>query len=86
MFDIAWYTLAHLITEEPGPMDMGYTKENPKSGLMATCKCCGKMFIRRNYRNVYCDRIECQNARNAKNQLNYRARQAQARERAKNGK
>ena len=86
VFDIAWYTLAHLITEEPGPMDMRKIKENPKSGLMATCKCCGKLFFRRNYRNVYCDRIECQNARNAKNQLNYRTRQAQARERAKNRK
>ncbi len=74
VFEIAWYALAHLLTEEPLPEEKGKTKPRPE-GLMICCKNCGQFFIRRNSRNGYCDREECQRARNAKNQREYRNRE-----------
>lgn len=74
VFEIAWYALAHLLTEEPLPEEKG--KENPRpEGMLTYCKNCGRFFIRRNNRTVYCDRDECQKARNAKNQREYRDRE-----------
>ena len=83
VFDIAWYALAHLITEEPLPQDIGKTQMHPE-GILATCKNCGHYFIRRNSRNHYCDREECQKARNARNQREFRKRRAEKKAHAKN--
>ena len=74
VFEIAWYALAHLLTEEPLPEERGKTQPR-KEGIMTFCKNCGRFFIRRNSRNGYCDREECQRARNATNQKNYRDRE-----------
>ena len=75
MFDIALYALAHLMTEGPMPKDPG-TRETNLKGIMATCKNCGRLFIRMGSRNNYCEREECQKARNAKNQREFRKRRA----------
>ena len=81
VFDIAWYALAHLMTEEPMLKDLG-TRETNLKGIMATCKNCGRLFIRYNSRNNYCEREECQKARNAKNQREFRKRRAEQKARA----
>ena len=75
VFDIAWYALAHLITEEPTLDDLGRRSKNLK-GIMETCRNCGRLFIRYSSRNHYCDREECQKARNAQNQRAFRQRRA----------
>lgn len=74
VFEIAWYALAHLLTEEPLPEEKGKTQPRPE-GMMTCCKNCGRFFIRRNSRNGYCDLEGCQRARNAKNQREYRDRE-----------
>ena len=74
VFEIAWYALAHLMTEEPLPEEKGKQVSRPE-GMMTCCKNCGRFFIRRNYRNEYCELTECQKARNAKNQREFRDRQ-----------
>ena len=71
VFDIAWYALAHLITEETAPREKGKRSER----ILATCTNCGRFFLRKNSRNHYCDRVECQKARNAQNQRDFRKRQ-----------
>ena len=73
VFEIAWYALAHLMTEEPLPEEKG-KQVNRSEGMMTCCKNCGRFFIRHNYRNEYCGLIECQKARNAKNQREFRDR------------
>lgn len=73
VFEIAWYALAHLITEEPIPEEMGKEADRPE-GMLTCCKHCGRFFIRRSSRNEYCGRMECQKARNAKNQREFRER------------
>ena len=73
VFEIAWYALAHLMTEEPLPEEKGKQISRPE-GMMTCCKNCGRFFIRRNYRNEYCEHVECQKARNAKNQREFRDR------------
>ena len=82
VFDIAWYALAHLITEEPLPEEMGKKSDRPE-GVMTCCKHCGRFFIRRSSRNEYCDREECQKARNARNQREFRERRRIAKARIK---
>ena len=81
VFDIAWYALAHLMTEEPMLKDLGRRETNLK-GIMATCKNCGRLFIRLGSRNNYCERAECQKARNARNQREFRKRRAEKKARA----
>lgn len=84
VFDIAWYSLAHLITEEPLPQDIGKPILRP-DGMMTTCKNCGRFFIRRSARNHYCDLVECQKARNASNQRAFRDRRRKAKKHSMNG-
>ena len=74
VFDIGWYTLARMVSEDPAPEDIGYEDEPPE-GIMICCHNCGAFMIRRNNRQEYCDNPECQRARNARNQKNYRQRQ-----------
>lgn len=73
VFDICWYTLARMLSEDPAPEEKG-KDDDRLEGIMICCHNCGDFFIRRNSRQEYCDKDECQRARNAKNQKNYRDR------------
>ncbi len=42
--------------------------------LIERCRHCGDFLIRRNGRQEYCDKPDCQKARNAKNQREFRRR------------
>ncbi|MCD7835746.1 MAG: hypothetical protein LUG83_03660 [Lachnospiraceae bacterium] len=73
VFDIAWFTLARMLSEDPAPEDKGKQDER-QEGIMIVCRHCGDFLIRRNNRQEYCDKAECQKARNAKNQREFRRR------------
>lgn len=75
VFDIAWYVLARMMSEDPAPEDFGREDERPE-GIMICCHHCGRFFIRNARHQQYCDRTECQKARNAKNQRDFRRRKA----------
>ena len=75
VFDVAWYVLARMISEDPAPEDIGKEEERSE-GIMICCHHCGRFFIRNVKHQQYCDRQECQKARNAKNQRDYRQRKA----------
>lgn len=60
-----------MLSEDPAPKDKGLDEERPE-GIMICCKCCGDFLIRRNSRQEYCGKKECQDARNAQNQRNFR--------------
>ena len=75
VFEIAWYVLARMMSEDPAPEDFGKEDERPE-GIMICCHHCGRFFIRNVKHQQYCDRPDCQKARNAKNQRNYRRRKA----------
>ena len=49
--EIAWYALAHLITEEPIPEEMGKESDKPE-GMLTCCRHCGRFFIRRSSRTI----------------------------------
>lgn len=87
VFDIAWYTLARMLTEEPAPQNFGKADELKnevgwREGVMANCCNCGRFFIQYVRHQRYCDREECQKARNAKNQREFRKRRAEKKARA----
>lgn len=73
VFDIAWFTLARMISEDPPPENKGRSDDRPE-GIMICCRHCGDFLIRRNGRQEYCDKPDCQKARNAKNQREFRRR------------
>ena len=73
VFDIAWFTLARMISEDPPPENKG-RPDDRKEGIMICCRHCGDFLIRRNGRQEYCDKPDCQKARNAKNQREFRRR------------
>jgi len=73
VFEIAWLTLAHMMSEDPLEEHHGGSHEG-LTGVMMTCRHCGDFFIRRNNRQEYCDKENCQKARNAKNQREFRNR------------
>lgn len=75
VFDIAWYVLARMMSEDPAPEDIGKEAERPE-GIMICCHHCGRFFFRNFRQQQYCKRKECQNARNAKNQREFRRRKA----------
>lgn len=75
VFDIAWYTLAQMMTEDPAPESIDKEAERPE-GVMICCCHCGRFFIRSARHQQYCDKAECQKARNAKNQRDFRRRRA----------
>lgn len=75
VFDIAWYTLARMLSEEPPLDEKGKPQERPE-GIMVCCYHCGRFFIRNAKHQQYCDKPECQKARNAKNQRDFRRRKA----------
>jgi len=71
VFDIAWYTLGRMITDF-GPLEEGGRERDLSDGTLVTCPCCGEAFIRRNNRQQYCMKEECQKAHNALRQRRYR--------------
>lgn len=73
VFDIAWYTLAHMISEDPA-LDNRSKKDDRPEGIMICCRNCGKFIIRKSNRQEFCDSKECQKARNARKQKAYRDR------------
>lgn len=75
VFDIAWYTLARMISESPTLENRG-NEESKLEGIMICCRNCGKFIIRKSNRQEYCDAEECQKARNARKQKAYRDRKA----------
>lgn len=75
VFDIAWYTLARMLSEEP-PLEEKGKPEKRREGIMICCHNCGEFFTRNSKHQRYCSKPECQNARNAKNQRDHRRRVA----------
>ena len=75
VFDIAWYTLARMLSEQPEPEQMGKEAERPE-GIMICCKNCGRFIIRTAKQQQYCNSKECQKVRNAQNQREFRRRKA----------
>lgn len=75
VFDIAWYTLARMISEDPALENRGNEESRPE-GIMICCRNCGKFIIRKSNRQEYCDAEECQKTRNARKQKAYRDRKA----------
>ena len=73
VFEIAWYTLARMMSEDVSPEEKGTEEERPE-GVMICCRNCGQFFIRRNNRQEFCDLPECQKARNRINQKRFRDR------------
>ena len=73
VFDIAWYTLAWMISEDPAPEDM--EKHAPrKEGVITRCACCGEIFTARNRNQKYCKKEACVKSRKAKNAKDKRDR------------
>ena len=75
VFDIAWYTFARILTEDPSPEFLG-SDDRCRDGILICCHHCGRFFVRNSRHQQYCDRVECQKARNAKNQRDFRKRKA----------
>ena len=75
VFDIAWYTFARLLTEDPSFEFLG-SDDRCWNGILICCHHCGRFFYRNAKHQQYCDRPECQKARNAKNQRDFRKRKA----------
>lgn len=75
VFDIAWYTLAKMISEDPALKNRINNDLRPE-GIMICCRNCGKFIIRKSNRQEFCDSEECQKARNARKQKAYRERKA----------
>lgn len=75
VFDIAWYTLARMISEDSA-LENRQREEARPEGIMICCRHCGKFLIRRSNRQEFCDSEECQRARNARKQMAYRKRKA----------
>jgi len=71
VFDICWYTLAHMIVDF-GPPEEGGRIRQLTEGTLITCLHCGEAFIRDNNRQLYCKKVECQRAHNAARQRKYR--------------
>ena len=75
VFDIAWYTLAKMISEDPALENRVNNNSRPE-GIMICCRNCGKLIIKKSNRQEFCDSEECQKVRNARKQKAYRDRKA----------
>ena len=75
VFDIAWLTLARMLSGDPAPEDK-VKQDNHPEGIMIRCHNCGKFIIRKSSRQEFCDAEECQKVRNARKQKAYRERKA----------
>lgn len=78
VFDIAWYTLARMISEDPA-LENRLNNDSRPEGIMICCRNCGKFIIRKSNRQEFCDSEECQKVRNARKQKAYRKRKASER-------
>ena len=75
VFDIAWFTLARMISDDNTLADLG-SEDDLKDGVVLYCPYCGEAFIRKgNHRRRYCTKVECQRARKNKNTIACRERQ-----------
>lgn len=75
VFDIAWYTFARLLAEDPSLEFLG-SDNRCRDEILICCHHCGRFFVRNSSQQQYCDRPECQKARNAKNQRDFRKRRS----------
>ena len=75
VFDIAWFTLARMISEDPA-LENRVNNDSRPEGIMICCRNCGKFIIRKSNRQEFCDSEDCQKARNARKQKAYRERKA----------
>lgn len=62
VFDIAWLTLARMLSEDPAPEDKGKSDNRPE-GIMIRCRNCGKFIIRNSNRQEFCAAEECQKSK-----------------------
>ena len=75
IFDVAWCTFARYLAEEPiREKEQTTGKQRSYDMALANCCHCGQYMYRRNNRQEYCFRPECQKARNANNQKMFRER------------
>lgn len=75
VFDIAWFTLAKMISGNPASEDKG--KPDPHvEAIMIRCCNCGRFMIKKSNQQRFCDSDKCQKARNARKQKAYRDRKA----------
>ena len=79
VFDIAWYTLAKKICEDPLPKLKKKLAEldSDERPVILTCPICGNAFVRvgKAGRKTYCGSPECNKRRRAQNTRNCRKRQ-----------
>lgn len=75
VFDIAWFTLARMLSEDTLLEDKRRCY-NKAEGVIIRCRHCGKFLIRRSNRQEYCDNDTCQRVRSARKQKAYRDRKA----------
>lgn len=73
VFDIAWYTLARMISEDPS-LENRQRERNKPQGIIICCRHCGKFLIKHSNRQEFCESEECQRVRNARKQMAYRKR------------
>ncbi len=66
VFDIAWYTFSRIVADVAPPVDedLDYFESQ---GSILSCLACGKYFVRRSSRQLYCDSWDCQSERNRRN-------------------
>ena len=79
VFDIAWFTLAKKLCEDPLPKLKNKLAEldSGERPVILTCPICGRAFVRKGKgsRRIYCGTRECENRRKANNTQNTRRRQ-----------
>jgi hypothetical protein len=64
-----------MISEDPTLENRNKQDERPE-GIMICCRHCGKFLIRKGKRQEFCTSPECQKARKARNQKDFRKRKA----------
>jgi hypothetical protein len=64
-----------MISEDPALESRNKQDERPE-GIMICCRHCGKFLIRKGKRQEFCTSPECQKARKARNQKDFRNRKA----------
>jgi len=66
VFDICWYTFSRIMADVAPPVDedLDYFESQ---GSILSCLACGKYFVRRSSRQLYCDNLNCQAERNRRN-------------------
>ena len=85
VFDICWYTFSRIVADVAPPVDedLDYFESQ---GSILSCLACGKYFVRRSSRQLYCNSWDCQAERNRRNRRASYARKKAAEAEAKNKK